>query len=227
MKLLVLDTSTERGIVACLEDNRILFSVKLPFGLQNSQHLLPEIERGFKEIGLRTAQLDGIVVGIGPGSYTGIRVGAIVAKTIAFACQLPIVGICTLETFLPPSDGVFATVIDARIGGVYLQINKLESGKVLTLQPRVVCSLAEAALLLQECPLLVTPNTQSLRPKLEAVASDAHWQWEERYPSAQHMAALGVKKLKEQEGIDSHLDLLYMRKTQAELEKSQSKTTTD
>ena len=226
MKLLVLDTSTERGIVACVEGQKNLFSIELPYGLLNSQHLIPELARGLSSIGLNSNQLSGVVVGIGPGSYTGIRVGVTVAKTLSFACNIPLIGVCTLETFIPTNEGVFAVVIDAKIGGVYLQIGKYEKGLVTPLYPRSICSLAEALIILKDSRLIVTPNAQTLRPKLEALCSNVQWDWEECYPSPMQMAFLGSEKLLKGEcpsefdiSDTTHLDLLYMRKTQAEIER--------
>lgn len=219
MTILIIETSTERGIVACVKGDHQLFSVELPFGLLNSKFLLPELDRGLKSAGIVLSELTHVVVGIGPGSYTGIRVGVIVAKALAFALNIPLIGICTLESFLPDCEGEFAAVIDAKIGGVYLQKGSLKNGQVSTLLTRQVASLAEAAILLKETRLIVTPNAASLASKLAVHAPESHWRWLERYPSAIRMAALGLEKYHSGDySSTGHLELLYMRKTQAEIE---------
>lgn len=220
MTILVIETSTERGIVACVNGDHQLFSIELPFGLLNSQFLLPELDRGLKSSGIVLTDLTHVVVGIGPGSYTGIRVGVIVAKTLAFSLKIPLIGICSLDSFLPDCEGEFATVIDAKIGGVYLQKGCLKNGQVFPLLERQVVSLAEAAILLNlETELIVTPNATSLALKLATHAPESHWRWLECYPSAIRMAALGLEKYHFGDySITGHLDLLYMRKTQAEIE---------
>ncbi len=220
IQTLVLDTSTERGMLALIQNGSVLFHSKLPFGLQNSQFLLPELQRGFLETGLDMRQLTFIGVGIGPGSYTGIRVAATVAKTLAFACHLPLIGVCTLETFVPEQDTAFAAIIDAKVGGVYLQKGACTRGVISYHSAPQVLPLAEAVDLLCDVPVLITPNAVQLKAKLGAMAPAATWQWQECYPSPLHLAALAQAKFKsgayDKEGA---LDLLYMRKTQAEIER--------
>ena len=99
---LLIETSTERSLIALFRDLDPLDIRELPFGLQNSKHLLPEIKSLFERAGLKPADLDLIVAGIGPGSYTGIRVGAMTAKAMAFALNIPVIGISSLEGFIAP-----------------------------------------------------------------------------------------------------------------------------
>lgn len=220
MRILVLDTSTERGIVACFDENKLIFSVELPVGLQNSKFLLSELE---KQLGtkIKMQSLECIAVGIGPGSYTGIRVGTIVAKTLAFALQIPLIGICTLDAFVPDHDCTFGVVIDAKIGGAYLQKGKLHEGVITTEMPQVL-PLQQAADHLKGCEVLITPYAEHLRPKLEAFLESSP-AWQERYPSSLRLASLGLNKFRAGDfSKDGHLELLYMRKTQAEMERGKS-----
>lgn len=196
-----------------------LFQLELPFGYSNSQHLLPAIETGLDQLKITIDQLSLIAVGIGPGSYTGIRVGAMVGKALAFPHHVPLVGICTLHTFVPNGMGDFAAVIDAKIGGAYLvKGNKRNSEIHYHTQP-MVCPLEEVAKQLQDVSVIVTPNQKRLQPLLDAESS--MWEWQEKAPCAHHMTALALQKFHSGcYSTNGHLDLLYMRKTQAEIEKS-------
>ena len=219
MITLIIDTSTERGIVACVKDNAILFSNQLPFGLLNSQFLLPELHKALKTAKIDVKQLSHIVVGIGPGSYTGMRVGVIVAKTLSFSLHIPLIGVCSLDGFLPDCDGEFATVIDAKIGGVYLQKGCLKEGIIYPLIERCILPLQEATDLLKDTTLIVTPNATSLVTKFAAQLPQGNWIWQECYPNPLQLATIGMEKYRQGEYTTSgHLDLLYMRKTQAEIE---------
>ena len=120
MLTLLIEASTERGMIAILDKENILFHEELPFGYNNSKYLLPTIEKALHVTNLSVKQLSTIAVGIGPGSYTGIRIAAATAKALSYACKIPLVGICTLEGFVPNRDGSFATIIDAKISGTYL-----------------------------------------------------------------------------------------------------------
>ncbi|MBA3816325.1 MAG: tRNA (adenosine(37)-N6)-threonylcarbamoyltransferase complex dimerization subunit type 1 TsaB [Parachlamydiaceae bacterium] len=225
MPILILDTSTERGFVAILEGLQLLYHVQLPFGMQNAQSLLPEIHRGLAFTGFSINQMEFVGVGIGPGSYTGMRVGATVAKTLTFACGLPLVGVCSLDAFVPLQAGAYAAIIDAKVGGVYLQTGYFGQGVVTELSGPQIYSINEAAEMLLNVPVLVTPNATQLRPKLEKELASSQWRWEESFPSPMDMARRARQKIERQEfSLNGHLDLLYLRKTQAEIEKEKMRS---
>jgi len=116
---LIFDTATEASMVAIMEGDAILYHVDLPRGLRNSHLLVSKIEEGFLKTDLVPEDLQMIVVGVGPGSYTGVRVGVMVAKTLSLAWKKPLVGVPTLKGFWPQSPGPFAAMLDAKSGGVY------------------------------------------------------------------------------------------------------------
>lgn len=220
MKGLLIETCTERGLVAIVKKGVVLYHKLLPFGYQNSKFLLPTIEEGLKALEIEPKHLAFIAVGVGPGSYTGIRVGAMVAKTLAFACQLPLIGIGTLETFKPDGLGTFASVIDAKVSGVYFQKGELfENGVQWQTEPQVL-SLEELPLHLKGIQTLVTPNASRLQPLFKEKFQDCQLQWEEKAPDAIQMAQIAFRKFNNEEwSNEDNLELLYLRKTQAEIEK--------
>jgi tRNA threonylcarbamoyl adenosine modification protein YeaZ len=99
--LLAIDTGTSRIVVAAgAPDGRLLHALDWPAGHRHGERLLPGIEQLLAEAGLDLSDLAGIVVGTGPGAFTGLRVGLATAKTLAHARGLPIVGIGTGEALL-------------------------------------------------------------------------------------------------------------------------------
>ncbi|MFD2613789.1 tRNA (adenosine(37)-N6)-threonylcarbamoyltransferase complex dimerization subunit type 1 TsaB [Paenibacillus gansuensis] len=96
-KLLSIDTSTSAMTVAVLEGSRMLEEVNSHAERNHSIHLLPIIERLLKSLDLQVDDLDGIVVGQGPGSYTGVRIGVTVGKTLAWVRNVPVLGVSSLE----------------------------------------------------------------------------------------------------------------------------------
>lgn len=169
MTILIIDTSTERGIVALgTLDGKIVAEKKLPSGYQNSDHIFPAL----RDLGVVVEQLKGIICATGPGSYTGIRVGAVVAKTLSFAQGIPLVGVCTLEGFPEPA------LIDAKTGGAY----------VLKEKKWVRTPLDEALNIVGEGKVY-TPSATQL--KVKAPANE----WVECYPSSEVLLALGLKKM--------------------------------
>ncbi len=101
MRILALDTATHRASVALLEErDGALVTLAEAAASVDSRHgetLLPHVEDVLERAGVPAAQLELIAVGIGPGSFTGVRVGLATAKGLALALRIPLVGISTLD----------------------------------------------------------------------------------------------------------------------------------
>lgn len=127
MKLLAIDTSTERATVA-LAIGSAIYSDEQGSLRQHAQLLLPMIDGLLAKASLQLNQLDGIVFGRGPGSFTGLRVACSIAKALAYAHDLPLFPVSSLasiaeevydtEPDLTPDTQVLA-VMDARMQQVY------------------------------------------------------------------------------------------------------------
>jgi tRNA threonylcarbamoyladenosine biosynthesis protein TsaB len=221
MRFLLIDTCTERGVIAYGNQHNLLFEKNLTFGLNQSKFLLPDLVEALKPFG-HPPSLDAIGVGIGPGSYTGIRIGVAVAQTLAYSWNIPLVGVCSLEGFVPSKSSIhYAALIDARIGGVYFQegwsgqegIHDHKNPQVLTLQ--------EIGSHLEGIKHLVTPYSKSLQGKIKEHCPECEFAWEERAPSVQTL----LYRIEQNFMIGNfvkppaHLDLLYLRQTEAEREK--------
>src|SRR5438046_3004399 len=120
MITLLIETSTERSILSLFRGTVLLFHAALPFGYNGSTHLMPTIEQALAESKISVSQIQLIAACSGPGSYTGMRVGAVVGKTLSYTLKIPLVGFCSLEGFIPAISGPFAALIDEKIGCVYL-----------------------------------------------------------------------------------------------------------
>lgn len=173
MKNLIIEASTERGIIALSDGDTIVRQEELPYGYQNAKHLIPITEKILGE-----DKPDGIIVGVGPGSYTGIRIGAITAKTLSFVWNIPIYPVSTLEAFVPNAPGPYASIIDAKVSGVYLWKGSGEP---------IVCPLDQLGNELSGIKILVTPSSSVLKPKLDQLYPNSGWIWEEHAPSAKKM----------------------------------------
>lgn len=215
MLTLLIETSTERGVVAFARDDVLIYQVELPFGLQNSKHLIPAIHAGLESVGLRLKDFSLVAAGVGPGSYTGIRVGAAAAKAIAYGAAIPIVGVSSLVGFVPYEDGTFAGVIDAKQGGVYVVRGEKHCGTVVCTMPPIVSSLQDAELLCNEVRWIVSPNCEPLRlrgmsdPSLNGAA------WVERYPDSSLMISWALERANQGSiPSSSNLELLYLKEWQ-------------
>jgi tRNA threonylcarbamoyladenosine biosynthesis protein TsaB len=119
MKILALETATDPGSVALWLDGRLV-ARDCPRELSNSEALLPAAAAMLKTEGLGFSSLDGIAFGMGPGSFTGLRVSCGVAQGLAVALEKPLLGIGTLDAMaLAAGGGRVIVTLDARMGEVY------------------------------------------------------------------------------------------------------------
>lgn len=124
MYILGIDTSTLTGGAALLQKERLLAETVLSIRATHSERLLPALEKLLEATGLTPKDLDLISVAVGPGSFTGLRIGVATAKGLSFALGLPAVGLTTLEAFgwqfsCFPFPVIAA--VDARRNNVYWQ----------------------------------------------------------------------------------------------------------
>ena len=120
MKILSLDSSGPLFSIALMTGNQS-FLKTYPANKENSENLLSEIRLLLKENSFEFSDLDGITFGAGPGSFTGVRVACGIAYGIAYAQNLPILGINTLEAYAAiHSTPHTISCIDARMNQVYI-----------------------------------------------------------------------------------------------------------
>ena len=122
MKILGIDTSTPIGSVALIDDENLVAEHTLNIVQAHSSRLMPAIDTVLTWSDITAADLDACAVGIGPGSFTGIRIGVATIKSLCYALDKPIVGVSTLEAVaynLRWTNGVICPVFDARRREVY------------------------------------------------------------------------------------------------------------
>ncbi len=124
MITLAVDTSVTTTSVALLEDDDIRAELFVHTGRNHAEVLLPAIERLLASVGTEKKQIDLFAVTVGPGSFTGLRVGTSTVKGLAFVLQKPVVGVCTLDALVlnVPHPDPLVTVcpmVDAGRGEVY------------------------------------------------------------------------------------------------------------
>ena len=124
MLLLVLDTSTPAVTAAVHGDVGVLAAEHVVDGRRHGEHLAPVVQKVLAAAGARPRDLTRIAVGVGPGPYTGLRVGIVTALTMGVALEVPVVGACSLDAFVlagraVAEGGPFAVATDARRREVY------------------------------------------------------------------------------------------------------------
>ena len=135
MRILAIDTALDACAACVATDDRddLLAEESLALARGHAEALLPLVERVMARVEGGFESLDRVAVTVGPGSYTGLRVGLSAARAIGLAANIPVVGVTTLSALLAPQlaldgDGLVAAAIDARHGAVYLQAMSIAGG---------------------------------------------------------------------------------------------------
>jgi tRNA threonylcarbamoyladenosine biosynthesis protein TsaB len=210
MNILAVDTSTESLSVAFAHDEQRI-CLRVERGLGHAVSLLPWIDRILSDAGLPPAALDLLVCTVGPGSFTGIRIGIATIKGLSVACDLPAVGICTLDVFAWPlrfHAGSVIPVIDARKGRFYAAVSRggAPGAAPRDLAPADLRAIVEA----EHDPILAGPDAEKIRARMGVVAP-ACTVYD---PSA--LLQLGLEKYRKDGPQEEGLSPLYLRQSEAE-----------
>ncbi|EJW10715.1 putative molecular chaperone [Rhodovulum sp. PH10] len=166
MRVLALDTALAACSVAVLDSDSagVLAHESRPMERGHAEALMPMVARVMSEADTEFVDLDRIVVTIGPGSFTGLRVGVAAARGLALATGKPMVGLTTLAAFAAPHIAAddktpLLSVIDARHEQVYMQLVG-EGGRAL-IAPRIA-SVREAARIATAAPTRIVGSAAAM-----------------------------------------------------------------
>ncbi|MBT2738292.1 tRNA (adenosine(37)-N6)-threonylcarbamoyltransferase complex dimerization subunit type 1 TsaB [Bacillus sp. ISL-7] len=149
MTILAIDTSNYALGVALLEDNQVLGEYITNLKKNHSVRIMPAIQTLMKDCEKVPADLTKIVVAKGPGSYTGVRIGVTIAKTLAWTLNIPLVGISSLEILASGVgryfDGYVSPLFDARRGQVYTGLYQYQNDELQTIEEDRLVMLVDRA----------------------------------------------------------------------------------
>lgn len=133
MICLFFDTSSDLLKVSLIKDNKIIFDKELHTKNDHSSYLVPTIDEAFKSNNIDFKELDEIIVGNGPGSFTGTRISIAVAKTYAFSFNIPVYMISSLEELIYDNDGYdfYVPIIEEKKDNLYFSIFDKDKKRVM------------------------------------------------------------------------------------------------
>ena len=137
MKLLALDSSSIVATAALIDEDKIIGEMIVNHKKNHSQKLMPLIQQLLDEVEVKIEDVDAYGVCIGPGSFTGIRIGLSTAKALAQVGDKPIVGISTLEGLafnLPYSKGLLCPILDAQREQIYTGLYKWKGNQMICIE---------------------------------------------------------------------------------------------
>lgn len=133
MICLFFDTSSDLLKVSLIKDDKIIFDKELNTKNDHSSYLVPTIDEAFKSNNIDFKELDEIIVGNGPGSFTGTRISIAVAKTYAFSFNIPVYMISSLEELIYDNDGYdfYVPIIEEKKDNLYFSIFDKDKKRVM------------------------------------------------------------------------------------------------
>ncbi len=224
MKILSIDTSTVSASVAVMSEEKLHGLYYTNYKLKHSEKLLPLVDGMLGEIGMKLSDMDAFAVTVGPGSFTGLRIGAATIKAYAYALQRPVIPVSTLEALSysqPHFDGIICPILDAQRNQVYTALFENGEGNVIRLTEDMSIALRELTdILLNEYAgrkvIFLGDGVYKFKDELKdilkekAVFADSVTMM----PNAAYVAMAALKSEKRESAYS--LGLNYIRKAQAE-----------
>ena len=220
MLTLALDTATRVCTVGLVQDGHVLAEYDISVGLTHSEGLMPQLDQMFTRTGIKKENTDRIAVSIGPGSFTGLRIGLAAAEAMAYAWRCGICGVNTLEAMaynIPVERVVLAPVLDAQKGNFYTAFYEWDAGELREIRP---VEMSDAGTLLQQLqawgkPVLLMGECEKLmKQELPDGISIAPEQVRLPKASSVALAAEGTEPLTGEDVFT--LRPYYIRKSEAE-----------
>lgn len=225
MSILAIDTATQVSSVAVASADKLSAELTMQAKLTHSETLMPHIKEVLRMAGVKKEKLEGIAVSIGPGSFTGLRIGLAAAKAMAYALSLPIVGVSTLKAlaYHYPVPGVrIVSLLDAQKGNAYRESYEWQAGELKIMQEVEVLPIAEILAECAECGrqviLLGDVAARRIRGKVELPTNVSVAPAHLVMPRAACVAMLGLQEIADGRRDNvMNMEPVYIRRSEAEV----------
>jgi tRNA threonylcarbamoyladenosine biosynthesis protein TsaB len=220
MYILGIETSTKTGIVA---EDSVIAQYSLNIEVTHSERLMSTVERVLKDTGFTIAEMDGYAVAIGPGSFTGLRIGLAAVKGLALVTGKPVAAVPTLKALawnLPYAAYPVCPMLDARKNEVYAATYRFEGAALVHGMAEAVISLTRLAGWISEKTIFTGEASRLFRTEIVNAFGDQALfaPVSAILPSAAAVAEIGLDMIKsgKQADLDS-VTPMYIRRPEAEV----------
>lgn len=226
MKILALDTSGTNCSVSIINDEKVICDFNLSTGTTHSQTLLPMIDTMMKYSEINLEDIDVFACSVGPGSFTGLRIGIATIKGFALAQNKPVIGVPSLVGLaynISNFDGIICSVLDARNDNVYAALFKYTDKPVMIEHyiTDTIDDLIESLKSKEEKIIFVGDGAVAFKEKFETELSErayfAPLHLNNQLSTSIAKAALDKANLEEFDTCDTLMPI-YLKKSQAERE---------
>ncbi|MFH1837563.1 MAG: tRNA (adenosine(37)-N6)-threonylcarbamoyltransferase complex dimerization subunit type 1 TsaB [Candidatus Omnitrophota bacterium] len=197
MKTLAFDTSTKFLSIACFEGAEIKASFHKDVGISHSELLIPEVKNLINSLGWNINEIGLICVGLGPGSFTGLRIGVSAVKGLALVMGCKITGVPTMDAMvknITGKNGLVAPFMDARKGKVYTCVYKISNGKVQKLTDYSLVEAKEFLGTLKEEVMFFGDGLHKYKDELDSCVLARYNEKIDWYPKGVDIGLLGIDR---------------------------------
>lgn len=209
MKILCIDTSSKLCSVAILKNTTLINKLELDNGLTHSETLMPLIKELLEKSNLSLKDINLLVSDIGPGSFTGIRIGVATCKAFSDSLNIPCVGISSLEVlaYNSKNDGIICSTIDCKNDNCYFALYESIDGKYTVLEEPCAKTVTEVLDIL---------NTKYYDKQINFVGDGFPSNSINCYLNIETLGIAGYKKFISNNNVGEDILPLYLKKPQAQ-----------
>ncbi len=223
MNVLGIETATRTGSVAVMSEHGVIAEYTLNIEVTHSERLMETVDRVLAGAGFALRDLDGLCVSVGPGSFTGLRIGIATVKGIAIATGKPVAAVPTLKALawnVPHAGYPVCPMLDARKKEVYAALYRQESGSLTQVLKEQTLSLEALAEMISERTVFTGEGSHLFRTEIGQLLGDLALfaPLSAMVPSAASVAELGMLMFGTGEQVDlDDLAPVYIRRPEAEV----------
>ena len=235
MKILGIESASVTASAALVDGDHVLAEFTTNYQKTHSETLLPMIDEIVRMTDTELSTLDGIAVSAGPGSFTGLRIGAATGKGLAFALEKPMIAVPTLAAIAYGAFGssyLLCPLMDARRGEVYTGLFRFDGETLVTVQESTAVPLTEEVRIAEETAralskeiLYLGDGVAVFEAKIREISTlPPHFAPAPvRFQRGVSVAALGERMLAVGQGVSAaEFSPIYLRKSQAEREREEA-----
>ena len=223
MLILGIETSTKTGSVAVLNEENLVAQYTLNIEITHSERLMATVDRMLEDSAIAITDIDGFAVSIGPGSFTGLRVGLSTVKGLAFVTKKPVAAVPTLRALawnLSQAAYPVCPLLDARKNEVYAALYEFHDADLVQVMEEKAISIAGLRTRITGKTLFTGEASRIYRKQIEETLGDRAWfaPVSACYPSAASVAEIGLSMIRNGETAEpDSLIPLYIRRPEAEV----------
>lgn len=200
MYILSLDTSTKNFSLAVSKDDMILAKRNVILKKVLSDSIMTSIDGILKKAKINLAKIDGFAVGLGPGSFTSLRVGLATVKGLAFATNKPVVGISSLDVIALGSEyqgGTICSICDAKRNMVYAGLYRANGSGLIKKMTYQLSAIEDLLTKIKRKTVFIGDGIEIFKKEIEKSKKVEYFERESLwYPKAENLAQLALKRFK-------------------------------